>query len=94
MQAAIEQRGGRVPVADVPDWLEWVWRAWHRLSADRPWRGGGFGPSLPGAIPWGMIRDWCDHHGYGPDELAFMDGCFREMDAVHREWLDKQRPKP
>jgi hypothetical protein len=70
----------------VPDWLLWVWRAWHRLNLDRPMRGGGFGPMMPGRIPWTTVRDWCEFHDYSADEMAFLDHCLREMDSVFLEW--------
>jgi hypothetical protein len=66
--------------------LEWIWRAWHRLSDDRPRFGGGMGPPVPGRIPWLTVRLWCRHHDLTKGEMDMLDVCFAAMDAVYIDW--------
>lgn len=71
----------------IPEWLSWVWRAWHRLHADRVWYGGGFGPASPAPrIPWLSIVAWCQFNGYSGADVAFLDECCRVMDGVFVAW--------
>lgn len=81
----IEADGGAIPLPDVDPGLRWVWDAWHRLSADRPWKAGGMGPAFPGNIAWASVVGWCDFHGHTGEDVAFMDLCFRAMDEVFFE---------
>ncbi len=72
------------PVApEISDWLIWVWRAWQRLTLDRPMHGGGLGAVMPGRIPWQSVRDWAEQHG---QDLAFLDQAVVAMDTVFLEW--------
>ena len=87
----MESIGEPLPSPDIPDWLGWVWRAWHRLHADRPWWGGGMGPMVPGPITWSAVRDWCDFHAYPGDAVAFLDVCCRSMDDEFMAWHAEQR---
>jgi hypothetical protein len=64
----------------------WVWRAWHRLHPDRPQYGGGFGPAVPGDIPWWQLAAWAEHHGMTSGEFAILDLSVRAMDRVYRAW--------
>jgi hypothetical protein len=73
----------------VPDWLEWVWRAWTRLNADRPYYGGGMGPMVPGRIPWRTVDEWARRHGL---DMAFLDRCLFEMDSELLAWHAAQQP--
>lgn len=67
----------------VPEvWLP-VWRAWRRLSADRPMHGGGLGPPVPGRIPWRDIDRWCARHG---GDVAEYSEIFDSMDEVYVRW--------
>ena len=63
------------------------------MSMDRPWRGGGMGPMMPGGVPWAAVRDWCEFHDYPGDAVLFLDSCVRDMDAVFLEWHLAQLPK-
>lgn len=67
---------------DVPGWLMAPWRAWHRLTDDRPWLGGGMAAPIPGRIPWTAVARWAEVHGL---DLEFLDHCIAAMDG---EFLD------
>lgn len=73
------------PAPHVPMWLAWVWRAWHRLAADRQWVAGGMGPPVPGRIPWSVVQMWVVAHGMNRDEATFLDRCLGKMDEVFLE---------
>jgi hypothetical protein len=68
---------------EINNWLEWVWRAWHRLSLDRPLYGGGMGPPIPGRIPWQSVAAWAAHHG---QDAWVLDKAVVAMDTVFLEW--------
>lgn len=68
---------------EVPPHLIWIWRCYQRLSADRPWHGGGLGPAIPGAIPWVCVAKWIEFHNYNDAEAQMLDHCVREMDTVY-----------
>lgn len=51
------------------------------------------GQAAPGRIPWSVVRDWCQHHGYGADDMAFLDRCLAAMDEVFIEVWQSQQPK-
>lgn len=67
----------------VHEWLLWAWRAWHRLSFDRPVYIGGLGGALPGRISWRMVVDWAEYHD---QDAEFLDAAVIEMDNVYLEW--------
>ncbi|WP_307139890.1 hypothetical protein [Pseudoroseomonas cervicalis] len=47
--------------------------------------------AAPGRIPWTVVRDWCQHHEYGPDRMDFLDRCLMAMDTVFIEhWQAEQ----
>lgn len=71
--------------------LAWIWRAWMRLTHDRPMHSAGMGGSYPGRIPWTVIATWCRRHSYSDGERDFMDVCFTAMDGVFLEWSAEQR---
>lgn len=75
---------------EISSWLEWVWRAWQRLTLDRPLYGGGMGPAIPGRIPWQTVRDWAVHHG---QDALFLDKAVIAMDGVYLEWTLAQLKK-
>jgi hypothetical protein len=75
----------------LPDWLHWVWRAWHRLHQDRPWVGGGMAAPQPRRIPWAAVMAWSDRHGYGSEQADFLDRCCQVMDAVFLDWWQAQQ---
>ena len=81
------------PTPEVEEWVMWVWSAWQRLSQDRPWRGGGMGPMIPGQIPWQSVRDWCHHRGRSADDVDFADQCIQAMDGVYINWYIEKLPK-
>ncbi len=90
LRAVIEAQGWGQPVAEeeaFPAGLMWIWRMWHRLSHDRPWRGGGMGPSFPLSIPWRDVREWCDFHAIPPEWLPEADACIQAMDAEYIAWF-------
>jgi hypothetical protein len=70
-----------LPRPDVPEWLEWVWRAWHRLNLDRPYFGGGMGPMVPGRIAWRDVVTWCEFHDLPGEAVGFLDRCIVAMDT-------------
>lgn len=74
--------------------FDWIWRAWHRLSDDRPRYGGGMGPSVPGRIPWTVVAQWCRHHDLTRAEMLLLDACFAVMDVVYLEWWSAAQAKP
>lgn len=86
----MEEAGPDVPLE--PAW-DWVWRAWQRLTHDRPWQGGGMGPATPGRIPWSVVARWCDVHGHGATEMEFLDLCFAALDAEFFEHWRSKLPK-
>ena len=70
----------------MPAWCQWIWRAWHRLSADRAWIGGGFGAPAPGRIPWTAIAAWCRHHDIGADDQELLEAGLDAMDDEYIAW--------
>jgi hypothetical protein len=83
------------PAVHIPAELSWVWRAWHRLHQDRPWLGGGFGPPVPGRIPWVTIVSWGRFNRYGTQDIKFLDRCFTKMDETFmRHWNLKNPAAP
>lgn len=64
-------------------WCRWAWRAWHTLSDDRQWRGGGMAPPILCGIPWSVARTYADDHGH---DLPLLLRLLRAMDAVYAEW--------
>jgi hypothetical protein len=71
--------------------FNFVWRAYDRLSSDRKWRSGGMGPSVPGQIPWSVVRQWAEEHNLTYDDKWLMDACFQAMDALYIEWWNEQQ---
>lgn len=69
----------------LPDYALWIWRAWDRLSDERPWRSGGMGPPTPGRIPWTAVRQWAAHHGYDADRMTVLEAGIAVMDAVYMQ---------
>lgn len=69
---------------------EWLWRAWNRLSQDRPWIAGGLAAPVPGRIPWSTVADWCERQGYTDDERDFMDAVLEQLDADYLGWWRAQ----
>lgn len=79
----------------LPAWLDWIWRAWWRLTDDRQWRSGGMGPSQPCRIPWSVVAAWCDRHGYGPEDEELLEAGLRAMDDEWLAWWsEQQRQRP
>ncbi|MBM3096914.1 hypothetical protein JRX38_02565 [Gluconobacter cerinus] len=78
----------------------WIWRAWHRLSAERSQStegfivpmGGGVIQSRPCSIPWTAVLAWADHHDLSQAEMALLDRCLVAMDSVYAGyWAEKQK---
>jgi hypothetical protein len=78
------------PAAEVLPEFQWIWRAWRRLSSDRPNHGGGFGPSVPGDIPWSLLLKWAEHHEMTKAEFYLLDRCCQAMDREYRAWTMEQ----
>lgn len=54
---------------------------------------GGMGPSVPGRIPWTVVRDWCAEEGYTRGEFAELDTCFAAMDDEYlAHWQEHLPP--
>lgn len=83
----------------VPDWLAWIWEAFHRLSCERPYRVTGIAApmgvmkieGIPGRIPWTAVDAWARRHGYGRDRLSFLDRVLGEMDDEFLAWHAERR---
>ncbi len=73
--------------------FEWIWRAWHRLSDDRPRFGGGMGPPVPGRIPWLTVWRWAEHNGLQKGELNMLDVCFAALDSIYLDWWSQSQPQ-
>jgi hypothetical protein len=69
----------------------WVWRAFMRLSADRPWLGGGMDAPVPGRIPWAVVRAWADAHGMTNEEAEHLDRYLVPMDEVYAKHVKDTR---
>lgn len=67
----------------VEPWCLWAWRAWHALSDDRQWRGGGLGPATPCRIPWQAVTAYAADHRLDRDTLLTL---LRAMDEVYLSW--------
>lgn len=76
---------------ELEPWVLWVWRAWHRLSDDRPWIGGGMAAPTPGRIPWATVMEWADRHGYGQEAANVLDRLIGEMEAEYQDWNASRR---
>jgi hypothetical protein len=63
-----------------------VWRAWQRLSRDRPRIGGGMGPSIPGFVPWPTVMEWADRHRLSDDEATFIDVVLTALADFELKW--------
>jgi len=74
-------------VVEPLPWCRWAWRAWHDLSDDRQWRGGGMEPVMPCNIPWTAARAYAADHGYDPPTLFAL---LRAMDGVYTAWWAEQ----
>lgn len=61
----------------------WVWRAWHRLSLDRPVYGGGMGAMIQGRIPWQLVMAYADRHNH---DAVFLDQAVVQMDSAFLAW--------
>ena len=85
--------GEDLPSPDVPEHFLWLWRAWHRLSLDRPWIGGGMAPSVPGRIAWRDVVQWCEWHGREAWEVEMASRVFADMDRVYIAWHMDNIPK-
>ncbi|WP_394819149.1 hypothetical protein [Sorlinia euscelidii] len=88
------------PRTDPKPEFFWIWRAWHRLAADRPQNpfgmihpmNGGIIATQPGATPWRIVRSWADHHGLTREEYQLLDLCIVAMDRVaHDHWEHERR---
>lgn len=79
--AAIEDAGEPVEPAD---WCKWAWRAWHALTNDRYWRGGGLGPAMPCGIPYAAVALYASQHEL---EIDFLHSLIQEMDTVFIAWF-------
>ena len=90
----LAQQGEAPPAPELPEHLLWAWRAWHRLSQDRPWRGGGLGPPFPGGIAWRDVRAWCEFYDLPGGAVETLDKLIREMDAEFFAWHSARVRQP
>lgn len=79
------------PSPEINNWLEWIWRAWHRLSLDRPIYGGGMGAPIPGRIPWHAVAEWAAFHD---QDVVLLDKAVVAMDTVWLEWNAERMKAP
>ena len=98
LAAALAARAGEEPA--LPDHLHWIWRAWWRLSDDRPWSGGEMAAPMPRRIPWTAVNAWCLRRGYDDDQedaleagLAALDDEYLAWHAEERRRADARRPR-
>ena len=75
----------------IDDHLEWVWRAWHTLDADRDWFGGGFSAPEPRRLRWSAIRDWCEFYGRPGPDVDRLFGLIRAMDSTFFAWRARHK---
>ena len=80
------------PVVDPS--LEWIWRAWHRLTDDRPRYGGGMDQPIPGRIPWTVVHQWGRYQRLARGEMGMLDICIGAMDALYLEWWVSRQKVP
>jgi hypothetical protein len=92
-----ELLAGMPPPPEEPEPLRpellWLWRAWHRLDGDRPWRPGGMGPSLPGRIPWSVTHAFAAAHGLTVEDREMLEHCIGAMDTVLLDHLAAERAR-
>lgn len=79
------------PEVDVAPHHRWIWRAWWRLHADRPWRAGGMGPPIPGAIPWTVLTAWADREGCDDNDRDLLGLGIAAMDSEWMAWHEEQQ---
>lgn len=70
------------PAAVVDEQWMWIWRAFHRLHADRPYRSNGMDPPTAGRIPWAMVMQWAREYRLADGERSLLDACIVKMDGV------------
>lgn len=51
------------------------------------------GPSVPGRIPWTVVRLWAEYHNLRRGEMDLLDAAFGVMDAAYIDWWVAQQPK-
>ncbi|MGC2853957.1 hypothetical protein ACM64Y_00645 [Novispirillum sp. DQ9] len=73
---------------DLEPWLRWIWRAWRRLSDERPRIGM---EGVPGPIAWSSVDRWAQRNGINGDRFDFLDRMIEAMDRVYLEWATKER---
>lgn len=84
--------------ADVPDLaidedLQWIWRAYHRLSASRTWLGGGMGAAIPAPIAFEAVLQWGEYHDYTSAMIDLLDACTVAMDVEYCKYMQEQARK-
>lgn len=80
------------PQAEVPQGLEWVWRAWWRLSDGRNWLSG-MSAAIPLPITFVAITHWADHYGYDEEMVSILDVCCKAMDEVFIQHMQQKSQK-
>lgn len=79
------------PRIEVQPEYAWIWRAWQRLSADRPLAihgammpmGGGIIRSIERRIPWTVVMKWAAWHELDRAETGLLDLCICALDAIY-----------
>jgi hypothetical protein len=91
-----------IPEVEVPPWLVWVWRCWHRLTLDRGQSVQGVPldmgvmaiRSLPGRIPFSKVDEYAARRDYDEDRLDFLWRCLCEMEEEYLSVWHMQNPPP
>lgn len=78
-------------MAEVDEQWAWIWRAWHRMSIDRPYYGGGMDRPVPGRIPWTMVMQWAREYRLADGERDLLDYCIVRMDVVFADWYNASK---
>jgi len=83
---------------ELEPWAAWVWRAWNRLTADRPMHQvtvplplGKVAYQLrPGRIPYTSIEAYARRRGIAGDDFDMLDRLMGEMDDEYLSWWREQ----
>jgi hypothetical protein len=67
--------------------FSWLWRAWVRLSRDRPRFGGGFSAPVPGYIPWLSVMQWAEKNGLDDDDANLLDDVMNALSDFDLRWF-------
>lgn len=77
----------------LPEWLAFIWRAFHRLKHDRPLYMRMEGEPVPGRIPWRDVMAWADRHGLNDAEAELLDYGIQVLDDAYAAWWGKDQTR-